>query len=110
MHVQGLLPEIKAILTEGKIQREIAEHFGFRDKQIVKELLNCERRKERKLEGRDSSQAYFKQTQQYGITLSMSRHGNPYDNAMAEIFFSILKNRVHLSPQTDNLLRSKRSG
>ena len=27
----------------------------------------------------------------YGITPSMSRKGNPYDNAMAENFFSILK-------------------
>ena len=38
-----------------------------------------------------TSQAYFKLTQSYGITLSMSRKGNPYDNAMAENFFSILK-------------------
>ena len=27
----------------------------------------------------------------YGITPSMSRSGNPYDNALAENFFSILK-------------------
>ena len=38
-----------------------------------------------------TSQAYFKLTQSYGITPSMSRKGNPYDNAMAENFFSILK-------------------
>ena len=38
-----------------------------------------------------TSQAYFKLTQSYGITPSMSRRGNPYDNAMAENFFSILK-------------------
>ena len=38
-----------------------------------------------------TSQAYFKLTQFYGITPSMSRKGNPYDNAMAENFFSILK-------------------
>lgn len=38
-----------------------------------------------------ASQAYFKLTQTYGITPSMSRRGNPYDNAMAENFFSILK-------------------
>ena len=49
-HVQGLLPEIKAMLAEGKTQREIAEHFGFKDKQVVRELLKRERRKERKLE------------------------------------------------------------
>ena len=38
-----------------------------------------------------TSQAYFKLTQSYGITQSMSSKGNPYDNAMAENFFSILK-------------------
>ena len=38
-----------------------------------------------------TSQAYFKLTQSYGITPSMSRRGNPYDNAIAENFFSILK-------------------
>ena len=38
-----------------------------------------------------TSQAYFKLTQSYNITPSMSRKGNPYDNAMAENFFSILK-------------------
>jgi putative transposase len=47
-----------------------------------------------------TSQAYFKLTQQYGITPSMSRRGNPYDNALAENFFSILKteciNRVKI--------------
>ena len=38
-----------------------------------------------------ASHAYFELTQQYGITPSMSRRGNPYNNAMAENFFSILK-------------------
>ena len=38
-----------------------------------------------------TSQAYVNLTQAYGITPSMSRRGNPYDNAMAENFFSILK-------------------
>ena len=38
-----------------------------------------------------TSQAYFKLTQSYKITPSMSRKGNPYDNSMAENFFSILK-------------------
>ena len=38
-----------------------------------------------------TSDAYFKLTQEYGITPSMSRRGNPYDNALAENFFSILK-------------------
>ena len=38
-----------------------------------------------------TSQAYFNLTKSYGITPSMSSRGNPYDNAMAENFFSILK-------------------
>ena len=38
-----------------------------------------------------TSQAYFKLTQSYNITPSMSRRGNPFDNALAENFFSILK-------------------
>ena len=38
-----------------------------------------------------TSQGYFNLTQSYGITPSMSRKGNPHDNAMAENFFSILK-------------------
>ena len=46
-----------------------------------------------------TSQAYFKLTQEYGITPSMSRRGNPYDNALAENFFSILK--------TECILRQK---
>lgn len=38
-----------------------------------------------------TSGAYFELTKEYGITPSMSRRGNCYDNAMAENFFSILK-------------------
>ena len=38
-----------------------------------------------------TSPGYFKLTKSYHITPSMSRRGNPYDNAMAENFFSILK-------------------
>ena len=38
-----------------------------------------------------ASHGYFKLTKSYGISPSMSRRGNPYDNALAENFFSILK-------------------
>ena len=48
-----------------------------------------------------TSQAYYRLTQSYGIIPSMSRRGNPYDNALAENFFSILKseciNRIKLN-------------
>ena len=47
-HVQALLPEIKTRLAEGKTQREVAEHYGFKDKYVVKQLLAWERRKARK--------------------------------------------------------------
>ena len=49
-----------------------------------------------------TSQAYFQLTKQYDITPSMSRKGNPYDNAMAENFFSILKTECiyRLKPAT----------
>ena len=38
-----------------------------------------------------TSQPYFNLTKAYHITPSMSRRGNPYDNALAENFFSIFK-------------------
>ena len=38
-----------------------------------------------------TSQAYYSLTKSYHITPSMSSRGNPYDNALAENFFSILK-------------------
>ena len=38
-----------------------------------------------------TSNEYNKLTEKLGITQSMSRRGNPYDNALAENFFSILK-------------------
>ncbi|MBQ8200109.1 MAG: IS3 family transposase [Lachnospiraceae bacterium] len=49
-----------------------------------------------------TSHGYFKLTQSYGITPSMSRRGNCYDNAMAENFFSILKTECiyRLKPKT----------
>ena len=47
-----------------------------------------------------TSQAYFDLTQEYGITPSMSRRGNPYDNAVAENFFSTLKTECIYHLQT----------
>ena len=38
-----------------------------------------------------TSHGYFKLTKSYGITPSMLRRGNCYDNALAENFFGILK-------------------
>ena len=50
-HVQMLLPEIEGMIAEGKTQREVAEHFGLKDKEVVRGLLKQERRKQRKQEG-----------------------------------------------------------
>ena len=54
-----------------------------------------------------TSHAYFNLTQKYGITPSMSRRGNCYDNAMAENFFSILKTECirRYKPKTINEAR-----
>ena len=48
-HVQELLPEIRAMEAAGKTKREIAEHFGLRDKNVVMQLLKRERRKAEKI-------------------------------------------------------------
>lgn len=49
-HVQMLLPEIEAMIAEGKPQREVAEYYGSKDKYVVKRLLDRQREKRRKLE------------------------------------------------------------
>lgn len=48
-HIKELLPTIQAMVTEGMTQREIAEHFGFKDKEVVREALKRERRKKRQI-------------------------------------------------------------
>ena len=44
-HVKELLPEIQAMVAEGMTQKEIAEHFGFQDKYVVKRALKRARKK-----------------------------------------------------------------
>ena len=55
-----------------------------------------------------TSHGYFKLTQEYGITPSMSRRGNPYDNAMAENFFSILKTECIYRHKPNSLSEAQR--
>lgn len=55
-----------------------------------------------------TSQAYFKLTQRYGITPSMSRRGNPYDNVLAENFFSILKTECIYRTKIATLAEAKK--
>ncbi len=45
--VKELLPAILKMVEQGKTQREIAEHYGIKDKMVVKRFLERERRKER---------------------------------------------------------------
>ena len=54
-HVKELLPAIQEMVEQGKTQREIAEYYGFKDKLVVKRLLERARKKERtvpKIRGR----------------------------------------------------------
>ena len=57
-----------------------------------------------------TSREYFNLTQEYGITPSMSRRGNCYDNAMAENFFSCIKTeciyrqKIHTIQQAKQLV------
>ena len=55
-----------------------------------------------------TSHEYYKLTKEYNISPSMSRRGNPYDNALAENFFSILKteciHRVKLASYDEAIL------
>ena len=54
-HVKELLPAIQEMVERGKTQREIAEYYGFKDKLVVKRLLERARKKERtvpKIRGR----------------------------------------------------------
>ena len=44
-HIKELQPTIQAMAASGMSQREIAEHFGFKDKFVVKEALKRARRK-----------------------------------------------------------------
>ena len=45
-HVKILEPEIVEMRESGKTKREIAEHFGFKDKSVIKYLLIRERKKQ----------------------------------------------------------------
>ena len=46
--VQAMLPEIRELIAAGKTQREIAEHYGFSSKTVIKQLLNRERKRAQK--------------------------------------------------------------
>jgi DNA-binding CsgD family transcriptional regulator len=39
-HIKALESEVLAMIEEGHTQREIAEHFGFKDKYVIKRFMN----------------------------------------------------------------------
>ena len=93
--------DILGLKAQGYTLREIGNRFGVTYKQVHNFITRRAAKKKEKVTAelqlhsdqgfQYTSQAYFNLTQSYGITPSMSRRGNPYDNAMAENFFSILK-------------------
>lgn len=42
---ETIIKEVNEMVLEGRSKREIAEHFGFKDKYVIKNLLNRKRRK-----------------------------------------------------------------
>lgn len=65
--------------------------FAMKKKKVAKKKVATELQLHSDQGSQYTSQRYFKLTQAYGITPSLSRKGNSYDNAMAENFCSILK-------------------
>jgi hypothetical protein len=49
-HIQAVEKEILEMQKAGKTYREIAEHYGFRDGEVVRECVKRYRRKQRRLE------------------------------------------------------------
>ena len=95
------------MMAERKTQREVAEYFGFKDKYVVKRLLNRQREKRRKLEAgivprpkgrprKDAAPRDVATEQAYEIArLRMVKYQNP-------------QNRMHLPTQAGYLLGSQR--
>ena len=82
--------QVKESAEQGLLRRQAKQQMGnghllypYQAKRVAAELqLHSDQG------AQYASQVYFELTQTYGITPSMSRRGNPYDNAMAENFFS----------------------
>lgn len=45
-HIEALESEVMLMLESGHTQRETAEHFGFKDKYVIKRFMNRHRKKE----------------------------------------------------------------
>ena len=71
MTVKLVLDTVKSAMSKDKVTAELQLHSDQGSQYV--------------------SHEYHMLTKSHGITSSMSRRGNPYDNALAENFFSILK-------------------
>lgn len=49
-HIKGLVPVIQTMVAEGKTYREIAEYYGIRNSEVIREALRRHRRNEKKIE------------------------------------------------------------
>ena len=95
--------ELKYIIVSCQISKDMTVKLVLDTikKAMKKENVTAELKLHSEQGFQYTSQAYFNLTQSYGIMPSMSRRGNPYDNALAENFFSIIKteciHRIKLS-------------
>ena len=93
-HISNYENEILEMRKKGVTTREIADRFGLSREQIKGFI----KRRNRKIRMIEAGQVIHKKGRpsksDNGIPPSMSRRGNPYDNALAENFFSILKTDV----------------
>jgi IS30 family transposase len=48
--IKGLVPVIQTMVSEGKTYREIAEYYGLKNSEVVREALRRHRRNEKKME------------------------------------------------------------
>ena len=48
--IEQVKEEVLEMLARGKTQREVAEHFGFADKYVVKEFVKRHNRKTKRME------------------------------------------------------------
>lgn len=49
-HIQAVAKEVLEMLASGKTQREVSEHYGFKDKYVVKDFVKRHNRQQRRME------------------------------------------------------------
>ena len=49
-HIQTVAKEVLKMLASGKTQREVSEHYGFKDRYVVKDFVKRHNRKQRRME------------------------------------------------------------